>query len=80
MLVCLKEALTAPTTTSPTASLVSTPVTTSGQILLYLGEGGSHAEVCCAFDVCRTTVLNVRARVAEGGGCSGAPQAARPLR
>ena len=37
------------------------------QVLLKLGEGWSLAEVCCAFDVCRNTVVNVRARFAEGG-------------
>jgi transposase len=37
------------------------------QVLLKLGEGWSLAEVCRAFDVCRNTVVNVRARFAEGG-------------
>jgi len=37
------------------------------QVLLKLGEGWSLAEVCRAFDICRNTVLNVRARFAEGG-------------
>jgi Homeodomain-like domain len=32
-----------------------------------LGEGWSLAEVCRAFDVCRNTVLTVRARFAAGG-------------
>jgi transposase len=83
-------------TTSPMASLESTSVMTSDQIvlseldrsrlqtfvhlgresarartraqvLLKLGEGWSLAEVCRAFDVCRNTVINVRARFAEGG-------------
>src|SRR5690242_17630043 len=40
---------------------------TRAQVLLKLGEGWSMAEVCRAFDVCRNTVLNVRARFAEGG-------------
>ncbi len=40
---------------------------TRGQVLLKLREGWSLAEVCRAFDVCRNTVLNVRARFAEGG-------------
>jgi transposase len=40
---------------------------TRAQILLKQGEGWSLAEVCRAFDVCRNTVLNVRARFAEGG-------------
>src|SRR5260221_13377118 len=40
---------------------------TRAQVLLKLGEGGSIAEICRAFDVCRNTVLNVRARFAEGG-------------
>jgi transposase len=40
---------------------------TRAQVLLKLGEGWSLAEVCRAFDVCRNTVLNVRARFAEGG-------------
>jgi Homeodomain-like domain len=35
--------------------------------LLKLGEGWSLGEVCRAFDVCRNTVVNVRARFAEGG-------------
>jgi transposase len=37
------------------------------QVLLKLGEGWSLVEICRAFDVCRNTVLNVRARFAEGG-------------
>lgn len=37
------------------------------QVLLKLGEGWSLAEVCHAFDVCRNTVLNVRARFAADG-------------
>jgi hypothetical protein len=37
------------------------------QVLLKLGEGWSLAEVCRAFDVCRNTVVAVRARFAEGG-------------
>lgn len=40
---------------------------TRAQVLLNLGEGWSLAGVCRAFDVCRNTVLNVRARFAEGG-------------
>jgi hypothetical protein len=40
---------------------------TRAQVLLKLGEGWRLAEVCRAFDVCRTTVLNVRDRFAEGG-------------
>jgi transposase len=40
---------------------------TRAQVLLKLGEGWSLAEVCRAFDVCRNTVINVRARFAEGG-------------
>jgi transposase len=40
---------------------------TRAQILLKLGEGWSKAEICRAFDVCRNTVLNVRARFEEGG-------------
>src|SRR5579862_9296896 len=39
---------------------------TRAQVLLKLGEGWSLAEVCRAFDVCRNTVVNVRARFAEG--------------
>jgi transposase len=37
------------------------------QVLLKLGEGWSLAEVCRALDVCRNTVVNARARFAEGG-------------
>jgi transposase len=40
---------------------------TRAQVLLKLGEGWSLADVCRAFDVCRNTVLNVRARFADGG-------------
>jgi hypothetical protein len=40
---------------------------TRAQVLLKLGEGWSLAEVCHAFDVCRNTVVAVRARFAEGG-------------
>jgi transposase len=40
---------------------------TRAQVLLKLGEGWNLAEICRAFDVCRNTVLNVRARFAEGG-------------
>jgi len=40
---------------------------TRAQVLLKLGEGWSLPEVCRAFDVCRNTVLNVRARFAEDG-------------
>jgi hypothetical protein len=37
------------------------------QVLLKLGEGWSLHEVCRAFDICRNTVVAVRARFAEGG-------------
>jgi hypothetical protein len=37
------------------------------QVLLKLDEGWSLNEVSRAFGVCRNTVLNVRARFAEGG-------------
>ena len=40
---------------------------TRAQVLLKLGEGWSLAEVSRAFDVCRNTVLNVRACFAKGG-------------
>jgi Homeodomain-like domain len=40
---------------------------TRAQVLLKLGEGWSLAEVCCAFDVSRNTVMAVRAPYAEGG-------------
>ena len=40
---------------------------TRAQVLLKLGEGWSLNEVCRAFDVCRNTVVAVRARFAEGG-------------
>src|SRR5713101_7140426 len=40
---------------------------TRAQVALKLGEGWSLAEICRAFDVCRNTVLNVRARFEEGG-------------
>jgi len=40
---------------------------TRAQVALKLGEGWSLTEICRAFDVCRNTVLNVRARFAEGG-------------
>jgi transposase len=40
---------------------------TRAQVALKLGEGWSLAEICRAFDVCCNTVLNVRARFAEGG-------------
>ena len=40
---------------------------TRAQVLLKLGDGWILAEVCRAFDVCRTTALNVRARFAEDG-------------
>jgi transposase len=40
---------------------------TRAQVLLKLGEGWSLAEVCRAFDVCRNTVVTVRARFDEGG-------------
>jgi transposase len=40
---------------------------TRAQVLLKLGEGWNLPEVCRAFDVCRNTTLNVRARFAEGG-------------
>jgi winged helix-turn helix protein len=35
--------------------------------VLKLGEGRGPVEVCPALDVCRTTVLNVRAGFIEGG-------------
>ena len=41
---------------------------TRAQVLRKLGEGGSLAAVCRACDVCRTTVVHVRARFAAGGG------------
>lgn len=37
------------------------------QVLLKLGEGWNPVEIRRAFDVCRNTILNVRARFAEGG-------------
>jgi transposase len=40
---------------------------TRAQVLLKLGEGWNIAEICRAFDVCRNTVINVRARFAEDG-------------
>lgn len=40
---------------------------TRAQVLLKLGEGWSLVEVRRAFDVCRNTVLTVRARFEEGG-------------
>ncbi len=40
---------------------------TRAQVALKLGGGWSLAEICRAFDVCRNTVLNVRARFEEGG-------------
>jgi DNA-directed RNA polymerase specialized sigma24 family protein len=40
---------------------------TRAQVALKLGEGWSLAEICRAFDVCRNTVVNVRARYEEGG-------------
>jgi transposase len=40
---------------------------TRAQVLLKLGEGWNLNEVCHAFDVCRNTVVAVRARYAEGG-------------
>ena len=40
---------------------------TRAQVLLKLGEGWSLVEICRAFDVCRNTVVNVRARFTEGG-------------
>jgi hypothetical protein len=40
---------------------------TRAQVALKLGEGWGLAEVCRAFDVCRNSVLNVRARFAAGG-------------
>src|SRR5262249_29351702 len=40
---------------------------TRAQVLLKLGEGWSLAEVCRAFDVCRNTVVAVRACYAGGG-------------
>ncbi len=40
---------------------------TRARVLLKLGEGWSLAEACRDFDVCRNTVIAVRARFAEGG-------------
>jgi transposase len=40
---------------------------TRAQVALKLGGGWSLVEVCRAFDVCRNTVLTVRARFEEGG-------------
>ena len=40
---------------------------TRAQVLLKLGDGWTLAEVCRAFDVCRNTVVAVRARFSEGG-------------
>ena len=40
---------------------------TRAQVLLKLGEGWSDVAVCQAFDVCRNTVKQVRARFATGG-------------
>ena len=40
---------------------------TRAQVLLKLGDGWSLNEVCRAFDVCRNTVVAVRARFAQGG-------------
>ncbi len=40
---------------------------TRAQVVLKLGAGRSPVEVCRAFDVCRTAVLNVRARFTEDG-------------
>jgi hypothetical protein len=37
---------------------------TRAQVLLKWGDGWSLVEVCRAFDVCRNTVVNVRARFA----------------
>jgi hypothetical protein len=55
---------------------------TRAQVALKLGEGWGLAEVCRAFDVCRNSVLNVRARFAEGGVdavLAPVPRRARPL-
>jgi DNA-directed RNA polymerase specialized sigma24 family protein len=46
---------------------------TRAQVLLKLGEGWSLAEVCRAFDVCRNTVLNVRALRRGRGRCGAVP-------
>jgi hypothetical protein len=35
------------------------------QVVLKLGEDWSLSEICWAFDVCRSTVVNVRARFPE---------------
>ncbi len=40
---------------------------TRAQVLLKLAEGWSEAKLYAAFDVCRNTVVRVRARFAEGG-------------
>ena len=45
----------------------SARVRTRAQVLLKLGDGWSLPEICRAFDVCRNTVVTVRARFAEGG-------------
>lgn len=74
---------TLPAATSPTISLSasdrerlyvyvhrghsSARTRTRAQVLLKLGEGWSDAAVCQAFDVCRNTVKQVRARFATGG-------------
>lgn len=42
-------------------------IRTRAQVLLKLGEGWGEAEICAAFEVCRNTVVRVRARFAEGG-------------
>ncbi|HEX9036843.1 MAG TPA: helix-turn-helix domain-containing protein [Ktedonobacterales bacterium] len=47
--------------------LESARARTRAQVLLKLGDGWSIAEIGRAFDVCRNTVLNVRARFEEGG-------------
>src|SRR5258708_14643463 len=40
---------------------------TRAQVVLKVGAGRRPVEVCRAFDVCRTAVLNVRARFTEDG-------------
>jgi hypothetical protein len=42
-------------------------IRTRAQVLRKLGEGWSLAEVCRAFDVCRTTAVRGRPRFTEGG-------------
>jgi transposase len=49
------------------SGLQSARARTRAQVLLKLVDAWSLAAVCRAFDVCRNTVVNVRARFAEGG-------------